>query len=254
MNNDLNSSVPQGASNTPSTKQLIRSGLRDGFPIGLGYFAVSFSLGIAARNAGLDAFQGFLASLLTNASAGEYAGFSLIAEHGALWEMILVTLIANARYLLMACSLSQRLPPRLPLRHRLGLGFYLTDELFGITIARPGQIRPMYTYGAALIAAPCWAFGTAFGILLGNILPLRVVSALSVSLYGMFLAIIIPPARKNRVIALLIAVSFLVSFAAANLPVVSSLSGGTRTILLTIGISSVAALLFPVKQENQDHV
>lgn len=223
-------------------------GIRDGIPVGLGYFAVSFSLGVAAKSAGLNVFQGFLASLLNNASAGEYAGFTVIAANASYLEMALITLIANARYLLMSCALSQHFPPGLPLRHRLLLGHYITDELFGITISRPGRFTPFYTYGAVLVAAPCWAVGTALGVIAGNMLPLRVVSALSVALFGMFLAVIIPPVRKDKVIASCVLISFAASFCAAKLPLTGKLSEGTRTILLTVIISAAAALLFPVRQ------
>ncbi|HHV10373.1 MAG TPA: AzlC family ABC transporter permease [Clostridiales bacterium] len=227
----------------------LRDGLRDGLPIGLGYLAVSFSLGIAARNAGLTAFQGFLASALINASAGEYALFTLIAARATYLEAALVTLIANARYLLMSFSLSQRFAPSSPLRHRFFIGFDITDELFGITIARPGHVDPYYTYGAFLIAGPCWAVGTLLGVIAGNLLPLRLVSALSVALYGMFLAVIIPPSRKNKVIAGIVLVCFAGSYLSKYLPVISSLSDGMRIIILTVFISLAAALLFPVKQD-----
>ena len=219
-------------------KKIFCEGMRDGVPIALGYFAVSFSLGIAARRAGFTPFQGFLVSLLNNASAGEYAAFA--------------TLIANARYLLMSCALAQRFAPGTPFWHRLLIGYDVTDELFGITIARPGSLNPYYTYGAILLAAPAWAIGTALGIIAGNLLPLRAVSALSVALYGMFLAIIIPPARKSRVVAALVAISFALSFVCNYLPGISALSEGTRTILLTVLISSAAAALFPVNPEEQE--
>ena len=236
-------------SSTKFSRRVLYEGMRDGFPIALGYFAVSFSLGIAARNAGLTPVQGFWASLLNNASAGEYAAFTLIAAKATYWEVAVITLIANARYLLMSCALAQRFAPETPFFHRLIVGYDVTDEIFGITIARPGYLNPYYTYGAILLAAPAWAIGTALGIMAGNALPLRIVSALSVALYGMFLAIIIPPARKNRIVAGLVALSFALSFACEYLPGVASLSGGTRTILLTVLISGAAAVLFPVKQE-----
>lgn len=232
----------------------MKEGFRDGIPIGLGYLAVSFSLGVAARNAGLSAFQGFLVSLLNNASAGEYAGFTVIAANGAYFEIFLMTLIANARYLLMSCALSQKFSPDTPLIHRIFVGYDVTDEIFGITIARPGMLDPFYSYGAILIAAPAWAGGTALGVIAGNLLPARAVSALSVALFGMFLAVIIPPARKNRVIALFVLVSFTASFAATYLPLISQLSGGTRTIILTVLISAIAAILFPVNEEEGDKI
>ena len=239
-------------SSTKFSRRVLYEGMRDGFPIALGYFAVSFSLGIAARKAGLTPVQGFLASILNNASAGEYAAFTLIAAGATYWEVAVITLIANARYLLMSCALAQRFSPATPFFHRLLIGYDVTDELFGITIARPGYLNPYYTYGAILLAAPAWAIGTALGIIAGNALPLRVVSALSVALYGMFLAIIIPPARKNRIVAALVVISFVLSFTCEYLPGISALPGGTRTIILTVAISAAAAVLFPVKQEA-DH-
>ena len=235
---------------TQFSRKVFCDGMRDGFPIALGYFAVSFSLGIAARNAGLTPMQGFWASLLNNASAGEYAAFTLIAARATYWEVAVITLIANARYLLMSCALAQRFAPETPFFHRLLSGYDVTDELFGIAIARPGPRNHYYTYGASRRAAPPWAIGTALGILAGNALPLRIVSALSVALYGMFLAIIIPPARKNRIVAALVLLSFALSFACNYLPGVSALSDGTRTIILTVVISAAAAVLFPVKQEE----
>ena len=122
----------------------------------------------------------------------------------------------------------------------------------GITIARPGYLNPFYTYGAILLAAPAWALGTAFGIMAGNALPLRIVSALSVALYGMFLAIIIPPAKKDKVVGVLVVISFALSFICGYLPLISKLSDGTRTILLTVLIAGVAAILFPVKDTQEE--
>jgi predicted branched-subunit amino acid permease len=235
-----------------SHKTILLKGLRDGIPIGLGYLAVSFSLGVAARGVGLSAFQGFLASLLNNASAGEYAGFTVIGADAPYIEMVLMTLIANARYLLMSCALSQRFSSGTPFYHRLLIGYDVTDELFGLTISRPGSIDPFYTYGAMLIAIPCWAGGTALGVIAGNILPLRIVSALNVALFGMFIAIIIPPARRSRVVAGCVLLSFLASFAASRLPLFSQISSGTKTIILTVAISAAAAALFPVKDEEKE--
>ena len=229
-----------------------RQGLVDGVPIALGYLAVGFTLGITARAAGFTAWQALLTSLLNNASAGEYIGIALYSANAALWEVAAMTIVTNARYLLMSCALGQRLDPSLPLIHRLLLGFDLTDELFGISVARPGKLDPWYTYGAMIETIPCWAIGTAMGVLAGNSLPQQVTSALSVALYGMFLAIIIPPARKNRVVGGVVAVSFTASYLAAKLPLISAISSGTRTILLTVLIAGATAVLFPVKEEPDE--
>lgn len=233
-----------------SNKELYVMGLRDGIPIGLGYFAVAFSLGIAAKQAGLTALQGFLASFLCNASAGEYAGFALISAGGSYLEMVMVTLIANARYLLMSCALSQRFSPQTGMLHRVLIGFDLTDEIFGLLIARPIPLTPAYAYGAMSVAIPSWAFGTAAGILVGSVLPARVVSALSVALFGMFLAIIIPPAKENRVIGIFVLLSFVLSGTANVVPLISALPSGTKIILLTVGLSCVAAHFFPVSLDE----
>ena len=234
-----------------TTSNAFKSGMKDGVPIGLGYLAVSFSLGIMARRVGLTPFQGFLTSLLCNASAGEYAGFTVIGALASYLEMAIAILIANARYLLMSCAMSQRIDPKMPFFHRLIMSFFITDELFGIAIARPGYLNPWYTYGAVLFASPCWAVGTALGAIAGNLLPTRLVSAFSVALYGMFLAIFIPPARKDKVILGIVILCFVCSGLAAYLPATAVLSEGTRTIIMTLIISAGAALLFPRKQDEE---
>lgn len=234
-------------------KSAFLEGMRDSIPIDVGYFVVAFSLGITAKKAGLSAFQGLITSALCNASAGEYAGFLVIASDASYLTMAAMIFIANIRYLLMSCALSQRADPNLSLIHRLLISFDVTDELFGITIARKGLIDPYYNYGAYICAIPSWALGTMFGVIAGNILPLRLVSALGVALYGMFLAIIIPPTRKDKVIAVIVPVCFVFSFAATVVPYIKDLSDGTRTIILTVVISAFAALFFPVKKEMSEN-
>ena len=224
-------------------------GLKDGIPIGLGYFAVAFSLGIVASNAGLTALQGFITSLLVNASAGESAGFIAIKESVPYIQIILITIVANARYLLMSFALSQKIHPQEKLIHRILLGFYLTDEYFGLAISQEGYANPIYSYGAIAFAAPCWAIGTALGIIMGNILPIRIVSALSVALYGMFLAIVIPPAKKDKAIAVLIVISFTSSYLLSRL---SNISTSIITIVLTILISCFGAIAFPIKGASHE--
>ncbi len=237
-----------------ANRQEFASGMRHGIPIALGYFAVAFSLGIAAKKAGLTAIQGWITSILCNASAGEYVGFTLIAANALYFEMALGTLVANARYMLMSCAISQRLEPTLSIWHRMRVAFCLTDEIFGISIARHDYLNPNYPYGAMFVATNGWALGTALGIIAGNILPLRLVSAFSVALYGMFLAIIIPPAKTNKIVLGIIIVGFVLSYLASILPFISTMSEGTRTIILTIVISTVAAFLFPHEEKETEEV
>lgn len=237
---------------TSLDKSAFYEGLRDGIPIGLGYFAVAFSLGIAYRNAGITAFQGFLTSITNATSAGQFAAVSIIAGNASYFEMALTTLIINARYFLMSAALSQKLSPKMPFFHRFLFGAVVTDELFGINIGRPGYLNPYYYYGAALAAVPSWATGTAVGIIAGNMLPQRIVGALVVALYGMFLAVIIPPARKHKIIFALVLCSFIASLVANVWAPLAALSGGTRIIVLTVTISAIAALFFPADKYCQE--
>ena len=233
-------------------RKMLREGIRDGIPIGLGYFAVSFTLGIAAENAGMTALQAALTSALINASAGEFIGFTLIAAQAGYLEVMVMEAVANARYLLMSCALSQKIAPSTGLLHRMLIGFYVTDEIFGVSIARKGELKPVYSYGVISIAAPGWALGTFFGVLVGNILPLRLISALNVALYGMFAAVFVPPAKENKIIAVLIAISFAASFLFQRISLFASVSSGVKIILLTLVISLSAALLFPVKTDPKE--
>ena len=236
--------------NGMKNKSAFFNGVAAGIPIGLGYFAVSFSLGIVARKAGLSPFQGFVSSFLNRASAGEYALYTAIEQLATYIEVALIIFVVNARYMLMSCALSQRISENTAFAHRFLVAFGITDEIFGISIAQKGPLNPFYTYGALVVAAPLWSAGTACGIIAGNMLPQMAVDALSVALYGMFLAIIIPPAKKNMTIASAVAVSFALSWAFSVLPFVKELSGGNRTIILTVVISAVLAYLKPLESED----
>ncbi len=231
-------------------KKQFFEGLKDGIPIALGYFAVSFSLGINAGNAGFNAFQGFLTSFLVKASAGEYAGYTVVASDSPYIEMILVTLVANARYFLMSCSLGQNISPQTSFRQRLLLGFCITDEVFAISIARPKYLNPFYTFGAIAVSSICWASGTSCGIVIGNIMPKMIVSALSIALYGMFLAVIVPTCKKDKTLYGVVLSSFILSYAFSVIPCLKGISEGIKTIILTVLISSAAALIFPIKDEE----
>ena len=230
-------------------KQWFLKGIKHGIPIMLGYFAVSIALGISARNAGMTAAQATIASALIMASAGQYIGFTLIAAGASYLEVVVMEAIANARYLLMSTALSQKVDPDLPLRHRLLMGLWITDEIFGVSVSVEGRLNPYYNYGMAAVATPGWALGTLVGVVLGNVLPVRVVSALSVGLYGMFLSIFVPPARKNHIIAGLVALSFAASYVFNALSCFDGISSGMKIIILTVVISLAAALLFPVREE-----
>lgn len=225
-------------------------GLRDGIPIALGYYAVAFSLGIIAGNAGIQWWLGAIASWFTRASAGEYGVYSLVAINAAYIEVVGISLVANLRYLLMSTALTQKFRPGTSLLTRILTACCITDEVFGISIAYPGHLAPSYTFGAMLISTTLWSAGTASGIIAGDVLPANIVSALSVALYGMFIAIIIPPSKKDRGVLIAVVVSFILSGLCAIMPVLEEMSSGTRTIVLTILISALAAIVKPIKDEE----
>lgn len=228
-------------------------GMRDGVPIAIGYFAVAFALGIQATAAGLSPWQSALLSFLNVTSAGEAAGIALLGVGTTYVELAFTQLVINIRYLLMSCSLSQKLSPKTGVLHRLLVGYGVTDEIFGISAATEGTLSPYYSYGAISVAVPGWTLGTLLGAVMGNILPTRAVSALGVALYAMFLAIILPPARKSRVLAGLVAVSAAASALLSVLCQRLSLTWfteGFRIVALTVIISLGAAILFPIKEEN----
>jgi len=232
-----------------TNKQAFRNGLRDGLPIATGYFAVAFTLGIAARNAGFTALQTFVSSMTNLASAGQYAGYVVVASGASYLQMAIMILVANARYMLMSSALSQKFDSSTPFIHRFLVGYGVTDEIFGIAISVPGRLNPVYVYSAMLLTVPGWSFGSFLGVILGNALPANVVSALSVGLYGMFIAIIIPPARKDRLILSLVIISMICSAIFEWMPLISGVPAGMRVIILTVVIATVAAILFPVKND-----
>jgi len=236
------------ADGSGSYKSIYLHGLKDGFPIGLGYLAVAFSLGITAKYAGFSAMQGFWLSLLNVASAGEYAGIAQVSAQATLLETALVILVTNARYLLMSASLSQHISPGMKFYHRFCISFGVTDELFGIGIAYPGYVSPIYMYGAFTSSIPLWAIGTPLGIIAGNILPDMLVRTLSVAIFGMFLAIIIPPAKQNPTVRVCVILSFAASFLWNLAPFFKGLSTGTKTIVLTVIIAGIASILRPVDE------
>lgn len=232
-------------------KTAFKKGIQHGIPIALGYFAVAFTLGIAARNAGINAWQSFVISATNLSSTGEYVGFTGIAEKATYLEMVLMILIANARYLLLSCSLSQKFSSDMKSIHRFLIGCFVTDEIFGISISVPEKLNPFYTYGAAAVAVPGWSIGTCLGVIMGNILPANIVSALSVGLFGMFIAIIIPPAKKDKIVAGLVVISMIISYIATRWSALAQISSGTKVIVITLVISTLAAIIFPKEAEKE---
>ena len=227
-------------------------GMQDGIPICLGYIAVSFTFGIVAKTAGLTWLQAVVMSAANLTSAGQLASLSIISAAAGYLEMAMTQLVINLRYCLMSCALSQKLDPDVPLASRMLMAYGVTDEIFGVSVCRAGKLSPYYNYGLISVAMPGWVLGTLLGVISGNIFSQRVVGALSIGIYGMFIAVIIPPAKKDRVLAGLIGAAMAASWLFTRLPVLREISSGFRIIILTLVLAGAAAVLFPVKEEREE--
>lgn len=225
-------------------------GMSHGIPIALGYLSVSFGFGIKAVSVGLSVFSATAISATNLTSAGQAAGVDIIAAGGTLIEMILVQLTINIRYSLMALSLSQKLDGKFSLPHRLAASYGITDEIFAVCSAQKQKLTPAYMYGIILISAVGWVTGTALGAAAGQLLPESVSSALGIVLYGMFMAIIIPPARKQLNVLLVVVVSALASILFRY--VLTAVSSGFAVIISAVIASVIGALFFPVKDTEEN--
>jgi len=222
------------------------SGLSAGVPIALGYIPVSFGFGISAVNGGLSPLVATLISLTNVTSAGQVAGLDIIITAGSLIEMALTQLIINARYFMMSLTLSQKADSSFPLHARFISSFAITDEVFGVAASRKGMLSPRFMYGLILLPILGWTFGTMLGAVAGNILPEALKQALGIAIYGMFVAIVVPPARGDRGILLASIVAIAVSCAIAYLPFLRFITSGFSVIICALVASAVAAIFFPI--------
>lgn len=231
---------------------MFRKGLRDGIPIGLGYLAVSFAFGMMAAEGGIPVLEATLISAMNVTSAGQFAGLEIILTGGTVLEIMLTQLVINLRYSLMSVSLSQKLDRSVKFGHRFLIACGVTDEIFGIASTQPGKIKASYVYGAMCVAIPGWVCGTALGAAAGSVLPGFLRSALSVAIYGMFLAIIIPPAKKDRAVLFVVLLAMGISCAFTFLPVLNRVSTGFVIIITAVLVSALAAILRPIPTEGEE--
>lgn len=232
-------------------RESFKQGIKGGVPIALGYFAVSFTFGMMAVSSGISIWEAVLISITNVTSAGQFAGLSIIAASGPYLEMILTQLVINLRYSLMSFSMSQKMKRDEPWAHRFFVAYGMTDEIFGISASQPGKVSAFYNYGAMCVAIPGWVLGTFLGAISGNLLPEFIVSALSIAIYGMFLAIIIPPAKKNRAVLVVVISAMLVSMIFALVPILNQVSSGFVIIITTVLVAGLAAYFCPVKEEEE---
>ncbi len=228
-----------------------KKGLTDGLPIGLGYLAVSFSFGILAVAGGLNIWQATLISMTNLTSAGQFAGLSIMVSGGSLVEMIISQFIINLRYSLMSISLSQHIDESMNLPRKLFFGEFHTDEIFAVGMGRPEKLNHKYFLGVIILPYIGWSLGTFLGAVCGEILPAMVTNALGVALYGMFIAIIVPPMKHSWKVSVVVIIAIILSICFTYIPGLKNVSSGFAVIICAVTASLFGALVFPVKDEKE---
>lgn len=244
--------VPRGSLQGEPGHNRFWEGFRHGIPIGLGYFSVSIAFGIKAVSGGLTPFQAVLISLTNLTSAGQFAGITVIAAGASLLEMALTQLVVNLRYALMSLSLSQKLHASVGTLKRCVIAFGNTDEIFAVASSQRGSLGLRYMLG--LMTAPIfgWSLGTLTGAVADTLLPDIVRSALGIALYGMFIAIVVPPMKKQGSVRAVVTISLVISTAFYYIPGLSSLSPGFVIIICTLAAAGMGAYLFPLPDEEEE--
>lgn len=236
-----------------NTKQLTyKEGLKDGLPIGLGYFSISFGFGITAVTLGIKAIYAILISMTNLTSAGQVAGLNVIAAAGTMIEMALTQFVINLRYSLMGIALSQNLKSGYSIFHRFLSSFFITDEIFAVAMLKKLPVTPSYMYGLATLPYIGWALGTVFGALAGNILPLSVTSALGIAIYGMFIAIVVPPAKKDYGVLLSVLISVAIGCCIKYIPVLQFITPGFAIIISALSAALIAAWIKPLEEDYDE--
>lgn len=230
-----------------------RQGFKDGIPIALGYLAVSFSFGIMGVKYGLSILETVVISMTNLTSAGQFAGIGIIAAAGSYLEMFVTQLVINLRYALMSVALSQKVDRKFGTVSRLTLGFAVTDEIFAVAVSRKEEVGRRYFLGLSTAPYFGWALGTLLGGISGDILPQRICTALGVALYGMFAAIVVPPMKREKNIAIVVVIAAALSCIIYYQPFVE-ITSGFSVIICAVVASVLGALLFPVADEKTEEV
>ena len=227
-----------------------RTGVHTGLPVGLGYFSVSFGFGAMAAAQGIKVLDAALISVSNLTSAGQFAGLTLIVAAATLWEMVLTQLVINSRYALMSLALSQRMGQKIGILPRLFIAFFNTDEIFALAMARKEALTVPFLLGLGTLPIVGWTGGTLFGALAGSVLPADIRAALGVMLYGMFIAIVIPPAKEEKPVLVTAALALVFSCLFTWLPMLKSVSAGISIVICTVAAAAICAWLFPIADEE----
>lgn len=227
-------------------------GFGRGIPVGVGYFSVSFGFGAMAAAQGIKTLDAALISLTNLTSAGQFAGLTLIVAGTTLWELILTQLVINSRYALMSLALSQKMGEKIGFFQRLLIAFFNTDEIFALAMAEKAPLTTPFLLGLGTAPIIGWTLGTLTGALAGSVLPEQIRMPLGVMLYGMFIAIVIPPARKEKPVLAAVLLALVLSCAFAWIPGLKEVSSGVAIVICTVAAAAVCAGLFPVAEEEAE--
>lgn len=228
----------------------VRMGMRDGLPIGIGYFVISIAFGMFSVSLGISWLESFLISVFNLTSAGQIAAVPVIASGGSLFELALTQLVINARYALMSVSLSQRLGDSITIKDRFLIAFFNTDETFAVACGKNSLIGKKYFLSLALLPYLGWTLGTLFGALLGSILPEFLATSFSLALYSMFIAILVPAAKASRPTMICILCAISLSCAFKFLPFLQWINSGMVIVIIAVVLSSVFALIAPIHEKD----
>ena len=226
-----------------------RTGIKRGLPVGVGYFSVSFGFGAMAAAQGIKALDATLISITNLTSAGQFAGLTLMVAAAGLWELILTMLVINSRYALMSLALSQRMGQKIGILPRLLIAFFNTDEIFALAMAEPQPLTVPFLLGLGLTPILGWTSGTLCGALAGSVLPASLGTALGVMLYGMFIAIVVPPAKQEKPVLVTAVLALALSCGFRWLPVLNRVSAGIAIVVCTVAAAAFCAWRFPVEEE-----
>ena len=222
-----------------------------GLPVGLGDFSVSFGFGAMAVSQGIRALDATLISAVNLTSAGQFAGLTLIVAMGSLWEMVMTQIVINSRYSLMSLALAQRMGQRIGFLPRLLIAFFNTDEIFALAMADPEPLTVPYLLGLGLLPFLGWTGGTLAGGLAGSALPADIRAALGVMLYGMFIAIVIPPAKQEKAVLVTVILALICSCVFRWADGLKTVSAGVSIVICTVTAAGAAAICFPVEPEEE---
>ena len=229
-----------------------RTGVSRGLPVGMGYFSVSFGFGAMAVSQGVRALDATLISVTNLTSAGQFAGLTVIVAAATLWEMILTQLIINSRYALMSLALSQRMGQRIGVLPRLVIAFFNTDEIFALAMARIEPLTVPFMLGLGTLPILGWTMGTLSGALAGSVLPPSIQAALGVMLYGMFIAIVVPPAKEEKPVLITVILALVFSSGFGWIPLLQQVSAGIAIVICTVAAAAICAALFPIPEEGRE--